>query len=172
MCLRKRELTLPDHKSFGSCLKLPMASWSDPGSSEVELRNRGSWAVGMCTSDRPVLVIFLQDDSHRSGRKSKGTPPRLCRTWSFSPWPCCSEHLAAPTGGGMPGRELGWEAGSEVKVPCCSWLLQHFQPQDFSLRQQSITERSLCVDCEILIVCPPHFNCISERAKLSQCRAA
>lgn len=73
--------------------------------------------MGMYTSDRPVLVIFLQDDSYSSGRKSEGTPLRLCRRWSFSLWPCCSYYWASPAGGGVPGRELGWEAENEVKVP-------------------------------------------------------
>lgn len=77
--------------------------------------------------------------------------------------------------GGVPGRELGWETGNEVEVPHGSWLLQHLQPQACSLSQhpqQPIPESSFCVDYEILIACPPRFNCIWESAKLSQYEAA
>lgn len=67
-------------------------------------------------------------------------------------------------------KRAGWKISGVTKL-----LLQHLQLQAFSLCQhphRSITERRLCVDYEILIACPPHFNCIPEGAKLSQYGAA
>lgn len=80
----------------------------------------------------------------------------------------------SPAIGGRPGRELGLESGYEVgaslQLAASAFAATSFTPSQHP--HQPITERRFGVDYEILIVCPPNFNCISESAKLSQCGAA